>query len=187
MSQINAKPDGYFVTGLYIFLYRHTHTAQAHKITNKVFLILNTKPVNSKEAWTYCSNWNPLFIPQLPLIWEKHGMKGQERDKLDQNVPGDISSEKLQLLFAFVRSVPYHFLKKECFPVSLNYTKLRSVLTSLQSIEFSHCYHQEQNPAKVNIQLDIYWSEPGRNVWFAKYHLILFLELCLHTVIDSLK
>lgn len=93
--------------------------------------------MNSKEAWTYCSNWNPLFIPQLPLIWEKHRMKTQERDMLDQNVQGDISSEDLQLIFAFVRSVPYHFLKKESFPVSLNYTKMTSVLASLKSIEFS--------------------------------------------------
>jgi len=33
MSQINTKTDGYFVTGLYICLYRHTHTKHIRLLT----------------------------------------------------------------------------------------------------------------------------------------------------------
>lgn len=53
-------------------------------------------------------------------------MKTQDRDMLDKNIPGHISSEMLHLTVAFVKSVSSNFLSKKCFPVSFNYTKVCS-------------------------------------------------------------
>lgn len=56
----------------YFCIDTHTHTPQAHKITNKVFIILNIKPVNSKEAWSHCSNQTPSAPFYFRKAWDEN-------------------------------------------------------------------------------------------------------------------